>query len=98
MQSCLCQKVLDSEVAYSLPNGDGYYRIYSPLRYYTTTVIGKDEYDEDITETTYVDKVLLASFQNVGQFGTFRENMANQVWYLSQKGDSILMKNLGMES
>ncbi|MCR5851793.1 MAG: discoidin domain-containing protein [Bacteroidaceae bacterium] len=96
--NALYQKILDSEVAYSLPNGDGYYRIYSPLRYYTTTVIGKDEYDEDITETTYVDKVLLASFQNVGQFGTFRENMANQVWYLSQKGDSILMKNLGMES
>ncbi len=94
----LYQVILDSEVPYSLPNGDGYYRIKSILRYYTDTVVGKDEYDEDIIERTYVDKTLLASFENKGMFGTLRPEMANQVWKLTQKGDSILIQNAGMNS
>lgn len=98
----LYQVILDSEVPYSLPNGDGYYRIKSSLRYYTDTVVGTelDENDNevDIVERTYVDKALLASFQNQGMYGTLREDMANQVWYLKQVGDSILMYNAGMQS
>jgi hypothetical protein len=92
------QVILDSEVPYSLPNGDGYYRIKSILRYYTDTVVGQDEYEEDIVERSYVDKTLLASFENKGMFGTLRPEMANQVWKLTQKGDSILMQNAGMGS
>ena len=94
----LYQAILDSEIPYSLPNGDGYYRIKSILRYYTDTVVGQDEWEEDIVERSYVDKVLLASYENMGMFGTLKENMANQVWKLTQKGDSILMQNVGMES
>ncbi|MBR5395251.1 MAG: discoidin domain-containing protein [Bacteroidaceae bacterium] len=92
------QVILDSEVPYSLPNGDGYYRIKSILRYYTDNVVGKDEWDEDIIERSYVDKAFLASFENQGMFGTLRPEMANQVWKLTQKGDSILMQNAGMGS
>jgi hypothetical protein len=94
----LYQKILDSEMPYSLPNGDGYYRIKSILRYYTDTVVGQDEYEEDIIERTYVDKAMLASFENMGMYGTLREDMANQVWKLTQMGDSILIQNVGMES
>ena len=94
----LYQVILDSEIPYSLPNGDGYYRIKSILRYYTDTVVGKDEYDEDIIERTYVDKAFLASFENRGMYGTLRPEMANQVWKLTQKGDSILIQNAGMNS
>ena len=94
----LYQAILDSEMPYVLPNGDGYYRIKSILRYFTENVTGQDEYGDDIVETSYVDKVLLASYENMGMFGTLKENMANQVWKLTQKGDSILMQNVGMES
>ena len=94
----LYQAIINSEIPYSLPNGDGYYRIKSILRYFTNNVTGQDEYGDDIVETSYVDKVLLASYENMGMFGTLKENMANQVWKLTQKGDSILMQNVGMES
>lgn len=97
----LYQAVINSEKPFSIP-GDGYYRVKSILRYYNDVVIGTttdengDEVDE--TERNYLDKVMLASFANKGMFGTLREDMANQVWYLEQKGDSILMKNVGMNS
>ena len=96
------QVILDSEIPYSLPFGDGYYRIKTVNRYWTDTVVGThlDENDQEVEdiERTYVDKAMLASFENKGMFGTLREDMANQVWYLTQKGDSILMYNAGMQS
>ena len=97
----LYQKVLDSEVPYMIPQ-NGYYRIKSVLRYYTDTLIGThlDENEQEVKDykRTYVDKAMLASFGNQGMYGTLREDMANQVWYLTQKGDSILMYNAGMQS
>ena len=94
------QKILDSEVPYKIPQ-DGYYRIMTRMRYYTENNITDPETGEILdTERTYVSKAALASYDknfpgNV-MFGTLRENMANQVWKLTQVGDSILMQNVGM--
>ena len=86
----LYQAVLDSEQPYTLPDGDGYYRIISQLRYKTET-----------TESGYVDKALLAPFDGTdidkGQYGTLKRNYANQIWKLTQHGDSIAIENLGEE-
>ena len=94
------QKILDSEVPYKIPQ-DGYYRIMTRMRYYTENNITDPETGEILdTERTYVSKVALASYDknfpgNV-MFGTLKENMANQVWKLTQVGDSILMQNVGL--
>ena len=94
------QKILDSEVPYKIPQ-DGYYRIMTRMRYYTENNITDPETGEILdTERTYVSKAALASYDknfpgNV-MFGTLKENMANQVWKLTQVGDSILMQNVGM--
>ena len=89
------QVILASEVAYKIPQ-DGYYRILTRMRYYTEE---KDE-EGNVIDQTYVTKAALASYDknfpgNV-MFGTLKENMANQVWKLTQVGDSILMQNVGM--
>ena len=94
------QKILDSEVPYKIPQ-DGYYRIMTRMRYYTDNNITDPETGEILdTERTFVSKAALASYDknfpgNV-MFGTLKENMANQVWKLTQVGDSILMQNVGM--
>lgn len=94
------QKILDSEVPYKIPQ-DGYYRIMTRMRYYTENNITDPETGEILdTERTYVSKAALASYdknyQDKVMFGTLKENMANQVWKLTQVGDSILMQNVGM--
>lgn len=92
--------LLASEIPYKIPQ-DGYYRIITRMRYYTDKEIRDEESGELIdTERTYVTKAALASYDknfpgNV-MFGTLKENMANQVWKLTQVGDSILMQNVGM--
>ena len=94
------QKILNSEVPYKIPQ-DGYYRIMTRMRYYTDNNITDPETGEILdTERTFVSKAALASYDknfpgNV-MFGTLKENMANQVWKLTQVGDSILMQNVGM--
>ena len=87
----LFQAVLDSEQPYTLRDmGDGYYRIISDLRY-----------ESEASESGYVDKVLLAPFDEenmgYGAYGTLKSNYANQIWKLEQHGDSIAIWNVGME-
>ena len=87
----LFQVVLDSEVPYSLPNGDGYYRIISPLRYIS-----------EASESGYVDKAILAPYDPLlienASYGTLKRENANYVWKLTQHGDSIAIENVGMEN
>ena len=87
----LYQKILDSEVPYSLPNGDGYYRIISRLRYSSTA-----------SESGYVDKAFAASIsadhKNKGVYATINRDKANFLWKLTQHGDSIEIQNAGMET
>ncbi|MBR6128351.1 MAG: discoidin domain-containing protein [Bacteroidaceae bacterium] len=83
--------VLDSEMPYMLPNGDGYYRIISPLRYIT-----------EASESGYVDKAILASYLgqtlNMGSYATIQRDHANFIWKLEQHGDSVAIQNVGMEN
>ena len=83
------QKILDSEIPYSLPNGDGYYRIISRLRYSSTA-----------SESGYVDKALAASISsdhaNKGVYATVNRDLANFIWKLTQHGDSIEIQNAGV--
>ena len=95
-------KLLASEVPYKIPE-NGYYRIHTRMLYYTDTEI-KDPDTGDVTgtETSYVAKAMLASYdknhENKAMFGTLKKDMANYVWKLTQVGDSILMQNVGMET
>lgn len=90
--------VYNNVIPYKIP-ADGYYRIISPLRYYTDTDIKDPETGEILdTERTFVEKTLLASFENRGMYGTRRDDLANHVWKLTQHGDSIEMQNVGMQS
>lgn len=94
------QVILNSEVPYKIPQ-DGYYRIMTRMRYYTDTQ-DPETGEVDPLLRTYVSKVALASYDknfpgNV-MFGTLRTDLANQVWKLTQVGDSILMQNVGMET
>ena len=90
----LYKVIKDSEVPYTIPH-DGYYRIYAFNRY-------KSTYKPDATG--FVDKAMGASFlkkhENTVVFGTLGREKANYVWELkkSESGDSILMKNVGMET
>ena len=81
--------ILDSEVPYALPNGDGYYRIIAHTLY-------KSTYDE----SGFVNKAFAASFEDAHKdksvFGTLRRDRANYLWKLTQHGDSILMQNAGL--
>ena len=83
--------VLASEQPYVLPNGDGYYRIISPLRYIS-----------DASESGYVDKAFIASYlgssNNMGAYATIQRDHANFLWKLEQHGDSISIENAGMEN
>jgi hypothetical protein len=85
------QKILDSEVPYSLPNGDGYYRIISRLRY-----------SSNDSQSGYVDKAFAASISsehaNKGVYTTIDKDRANFLWKLTQHGDSIEIQNAGMET
>ena len=85
------QKILDSEIPYSLPNGDGYYRIISRLRY-----------SSNDAPSGYVDKALSASISsdhlNKGVYATVNRDRANFIWKLTQHGDSILIQNAGMDT
>ena len=85
--------VLESEVQYTLPEGDGYYRIVAHNRYASTS-----------DESGFVDKALAASFEDAHKdkavYGTLIRDKAkaraNYLWKLTQKGDSILMQNAGL--
>ena len=87
----LLTAVRNSVVPYSLPDGDGYYRIIAHNRY-------KSTYDE----SGFVDKAIAASFspEHAGKavFGTIRRDLANYIWKLEQRGDSIAIQNAGMET
>jgi hypothetical protein len=87
------QKILDSEVPYSLPNGDGYYRIFTQLCYYKNV-----EIEEGVTEKEYMRKAILApTTSDKAMWGTLQDK-ANFVWKLTQHGDSIEVQNVGMGS
>lgn len=81
--------ILDSEVPYSLPDGDGYYRI-----------IAHNLYTSTFDESGFVNKAIAASFeeshQNKGVWGTLRKDRANFLWKLTQHGDSIMIQNAGL--
>lgn len=83
------QKIIDSEIPYSLPNGDGYYRIISRLLYSSPDA-----------PTGYVDKAFAASISsehaNKGVYATIDRDRANFLWKLTQHGDSIEIQNAGM--
>jgi len=85
----LYQTVLDSEVPYSLPNGDGYYRI-----------IAHNLYKSTFDESGFVNKAIAASFEEAHEgkavWGTLRRDRANFLWKLTQHGDSILIQNAGL--
>jgi len=89
----LYQKVLDSEVPYTLDfaQGDGYYRIIAHNRY-------KSKFDE----SGFVDKAIAASYsadhKGKAVYGTLRRDLANYLWKLtkSENGDSIMIQNAGM--
>ena len=96
------QKIQDSEIPYKIPR-DGYYRIMTRMRYYTDMDV-KDEGTGEVIdiERSYADKALLAScdknFPNEAMWGTLEKESANFIWKLTQKGDSILIQNVGMEN
>ncbi|MBR4130139.1 MAG: discoidin domain-containing protein [Bacteroidaceae bacterium] len=81
--------ILDSEVPYALPNGDGYYRI-----------IAHNLYKSEFDESGFVNKAFAASFEeshkDKGVWGTLRRDRANFLWKLTQHGDSILIQNAGL--
>ena len=85
----LYQAVLDSEIPYSLPNGDGYYRI-----------IAHNLYKSTFDESGFVNKAIAASFEEAHEgkavWGTLRRDRANFLWKLTQHGDSILIQNAGL--
>ena len=78
----LLSTVRNSVAPYTLPDGDGYYRIIAHNRY-------KSTYDE----SGFVDKAMAASFspdhKDKGIYGTIRRDLANYIWKLEQHGDSI---------
>ena len=90
------QVIIDSEVPYPLPNGDGYYRIYAHNRYVTNTVTDEDG------NVTYelVDKAIAASYSKAHEnklvYSTLDKGLANFVWKFTQHGDSVLLQNVGM--
>ena len=89
------QKILDSEVSYKIPQ-DGYYRIYTRLRYFQEET---DPETGDVIDTKYIYKDILApTTGDNAMFGTVRKDLANHIWKLTQVGDSVLMQNAGMES
>ena len=94
-------KIVDSEVPYKIPQ-DGYYRIYSQIRYKRDVPVLDPETGEDTgtTKTVYANKALLASFDpnypNEVMYGTVKKDRANFVWKLTQHGDSIQIQNAGM--
>lgn len=87
----LYQKILDSEVPYTV--ADGYYRIVAHNRY-------KSEKSID----GFVDMVMAASYsaehENKVVYSPRDNAKANFVWKLtkSESGDSILLQNVGMET
>ena len=87
----LLSTVRNSVAPYTLPDGDGYYRIIAHNRY-------KSTYDE----SGFVDKAMAASFspdhKDKGIYGTIRRDLANYIWKLEQHGDSIAIQNAGMET
>ncbi len=89
----LYQKILDSEVPYTVP--DGYYRILAMNRY-------KSTYTSD--PSGFVDKAIAASYDknhaNRVVFSTLDRSKAHFLWKFtkSESGDSILMQNAGMET
>lgn len=91
----LYQKILDSEVPYTLfdTEGNGYYRIIAHNRY-------KSTYDP----SGFVDKAIAASYDkdhvNRIVYSTLDRSKAHFLWKLTQSedGDSILMQNAGMNT
>ena len=87
----LYKTVLNSVAPYPLPDGDGYYRIIAHNRY-------KSTYDE----SGFVDKAMAASFspdhKDKAVYGTIRRDLANYIWKLEQRGDSVFIQNAGMET
>lgn len=85
----LYQKILDSEVPYTVP--DGYYRIFAHNRYKST-----------FDESGFVDKAIAASFDAEHKdkivYATLNRERANFIWKFtkSEDGDSILLQNAGM--
>ena len=91
----LYQKILDSEVSYTLfdTEGNGYYRIIAHNRYKST-----------IDPSGFVDKAIAASYDknhlNRIVYSTLDRSKAHFLWKLTQSedGDSILMQNAGMNT
>ncbi len=91
----LYQKILDSEVPYTLfdTEGNGYYRIIAHNRYKST-----------IDPSGFVDKAIAASYDknhlNRIVYSTLDRSKAHFLWKLTQSedGDSILMQNAGMNT
>ena len=91
----LYQKILDSEVPYTLfdTEGNGYYRIIAHNRYKST-----------LDPSGFVDKAIAASYDknhlNRIVYSTLDRSKAHFLWKLTQSedGDSILMQNAGMNT
>ena len=85
----LYDKIRESVVPCSLPNGDGYYRI-----------IANNRYVSQNSETGFADKAIAASYDKAHEgkavYATIQRDRANFLWKLEQVGDSIIMQNAGL--